>query len=76
MSWGERSCIYLYKVDKPCHPNMVGCNVNCLHYAFDGKTNPDSQKLNCDTGKPAGNPEGNFEIKLNRAQRRAKERRR
>ena len=46
MSWGERSCIYLYDPEKPCRPTLKGCNVNCHFYEWDKKTAPDSKRKN------------------------------
>lgn len=49
MSWGERSCKYLYNSkEKPCKPEMDTCNVNCQYYEWDGKTPPDSHKRRTD----------------------------
>lgn len=45
MSWGERSCKWLYDENKPCEPEMLTCNVNCQYYESNGK-DPDSKKLN------------------------------
>ena len=44
MSWGERSCMYIYKKasERPCTPSFQGCNVSCEFYTYDGKTSPDS----------------------------------
>ena len=42
MSWGERSCVFLYKEKIPCKPKLPTCNVSCPYYQWDGKTNPDS----------------------------------
>ncbi len=42
MSWGERSCQYLYADSRPCKPSMLFCNVSCKDYTWDGKTQPDS----------------------------------
>ena len=42
MSWGERSCKWLYRNDRKCNPTMMGCNVSCKQYTYDGKTPPDS----------------------------------
>ena len=43
MSWGERSCKWLYK-DNKCKPSPLTCNVDCKLYEWDGKTKPDSKK--------------------------------
>ena len=45
MSWGERSCIYLGVKDKKCIPKYESCNVSCSYYQWDGKTLPDSEKI-------------------------------
>lgn len=42
MSWGERSCKYLYAQDKQCKPSLEHCNVNCALYEWDGIRQPDS----------------------------------
>lgn len=39
MSWGERSCKKPCR-NKKCSPEI--CNVDCEHYEWDGKTEPDS----------------------------------
>lgn len=50
MSWGERSCS---KEKAPLNEyggctaaEKQGCDVNCKYYTWDGKTPPDSQKIN------------------------------
>ena len=35
MSWGERSCKWLYNQDKKCKPELKTCNVNCPQYEMD-----------------------------------------
>jgi len=42
MSWGERSCKWLYLNTKKCNPTMMSCNVSCKDYTYDGKSTPDS----------------------------------
>lgn len=42
MSWGERSCKWLYRDDRACKPTMIACCVDCELYTYDGKTPPDS----------------------------------
>lgn len=44
MSWGERSCIYLYAMPeaRKCKPEINSCNVNCPLYKWDNETTPDS----------------------------------
>jgi hypothetical protein len=44
MSWGERSCINIMKSERRCEPKLETCNVNCLDYKWDGRTEPDSHK--------------------------------
>jgi hypothetical protein len=47
MSWGERSCVFLYSPTRSCSPELGTCNVNCSQYIHDGKTTPDSELKIC-----------------------------
>jgi hypothetical protein len=60
MSWGERSCVRPCRCPEKC--TYETCNVDCLGYAWNGVTKPDSvRKTEPVTVKQT----------LNRAQRRA-----
>jgi len=50
MSWGERSCYWLYEPKKPCTPTIHTCNVRCKHYQSNGKE-PDSTNTVVDFNK-------------------------
>jgi hypothetical protein len=45
MSWGERSCTYLFDLKKPCKPTLFCCNANCHFYEWDNTTVPDSKVI-------------------------------
>lgn len=63
MSWGERSC-----KTQPCEiASMNGCNVDCIHYQWDGYTKPDSVSKREQRAFFEHTP---FGTRLNREQRR------
>jgi len=37
MSWGERSCRWAWRNDKPCKPEFMTCNTRCSDYYERGR---------------------------------------
>jgi hypothetical protein len=44
MSWGEKTCIYIDREDKPCTPLKFTCNTNCDYYKKCEDSEPESLK--------------------------------